>query len=758
MLLNRDEIRARLDAADALNPDLPGGTGGEAYVEAMRALLPHAEALGDPDLLMDVRLGFTWAMLKSDKDADETFRTILPVLRRCLLDWHAAPHLFRPALVTAMWNQFFRVCNIYIRLFPEPAQRVRRLLDELERHCPESRRWTRYAIDHYRMSLEARQGDHEAVDRLWRRLRAQGRPEEHFHLDGLAVGEAFMWQRLGRHDLAIEAMAPVLAGQIEVHDGRDLSDALLVPYLRTGRVSQAVAAHERNHTRHGMKLEELGAHLQFCALTGNEERGLEVLQRNIDRLLTRTSRVEWVWTAAAAVLLCRRVMEKDVDRQWCRSCECDDARCHHDAVMTYADLGGRLRWEVVNLSLELDEMDGSSFMSESVAEIMNAEPILESLPLPSDAAGHHHKAPRPDAHLPDGTDLAAALHEAADLDTWPRFIRTQRILQTALVRDETDVQPDVQPDVRLALLEELMSPELQAEIRGSQQLFGTLTELARAHDAGPSPLGTARLDRLWRAVPFTLDCVLTYPAVHATQIRGLLRTLEPHCRPGTGDLHHLRWFAVELEVRRGDLDAARTAWAAFEALPHIDAYRTRASTLRRARWWLDLGLDDSAYEAMASLPADDDREDHLLPAYLRAGRTEKAHEVHERTYPTAGEAPEIAAHLEFCARTGGFDRGRELIQRNLDLFHTARNDRECSIDRLRAYGAAIRFGERVVEAGLDETWTWPADDCCDPEDGWSYARFASSCRTEAALFATRWDELMGTHATRALVEGTPHRG
>jgi hypothetical protein len=749
MLLNRDEIRERLDAADALNPDLPGGTGGEPYLEAMRALLPHAEALGDPDLLMDVRLGFTWATLKADRSSDETFREMLPVLRRCLLDWHAAPHLFRPALVTAMWNQFFNVCDVYVRLFPQPARRVHRLLDELERHCPESRRWTRYAIDHYRMKLEARQGNREAVERLWRRLRAQGLPQEHFYLAGLAGGEAFMWQRLGRHDRAIEAMAPVLAGQIEVRDGSDRSDVLLVPYLRTGRFDEAVAAHQLNHTRREMKLEELGAHLQFCALTGNEERGIEVLQRNVDRLLTRTSRVEWVWTAAAAVLLCRRVMEKDIDRQWCRSCECEDARCHHDAVMTYADLGGRLRWEAVNLSLELDEMDDSTYMSEAVAEIMRAEPIVESLPLPPDAPGR----PPPAAHLPAGTDLSGALDEAAALDTWPRFIRTQRILQTALVRDETGVQPDI----RLALLEELMSPELRAEIPGSQQLFGTLTELARAHDANPSLLGTARLERLWRAVPFTLGLVLTYPAVHAAQIRGLLRTLEPHCRPGTADLHHLRWSAVELEVRRGDVDAARTAWDAFEALPPTDAYRTRASMLRRARWWLDLGRDGAAFEALASLPSGDDREDHLLPAYLRAGRTEKAREVHERAHPTAREAPEIAAHLDFCALTGGFDRGRDLIQRNLDLFHTARNDRECSIDRLRAYGAAIRFAERLVEAGLDETWTWPADDCCAPEDGWSHARFAASCRTEAALFATRWDDLLATRATRALVAGVPVR-
>lgn len=754
MLLNREEVRARLDAADKLNPDLNEGSGGEPYLRAMRGLLPHAEALGDPDLLMDARLGFTWAVRKADRSLEETLREALPVLRRCLLEWHAAPHRFRPSLVRDMWDQFFNLCDLCIRVFAEPAPRMHRLLDELERHCPESRRWTRYAIDHYRMKLEARRGNHDAVERLWRKLRAQGQPEEHFILGGKLGGEALMWQRLGHDDRAIETMAPMLAGQIEVRDGRDRSGDLLVPYLRTGRVEEAVAAHQRTYTRHDMKLEEFGAHLQFCALTGNEERGIEVMRRNVGKLLTRSGHVEWTWTAAAAVLLCRRIMEKDLDREWPGFCECDESQCHHGAVMSYADLGARLRWEVVRLSLELDEMDDSAFMSEKVAEIMDAAPVMESLPLPPGPARQNRY--RPPAHFSGATNLGRALDEAATLDTWARFIRLQRLLQAALVRDE----PDVQPDIRLALAEELMTRGLLAESRvWRHRLFAVVAELARSYDARPSRLGAARLDRIWRAVPFVLDSVLTYPAVHAAQIGGLLRIMEPHCRPGTDDVRHLRWFAVELAVRRGDAAAARSAWDAFDALPPAGSYRTRTSTLRRVRWWLDLGQDDAALEAveplLADVPHGEDREDYLLSAYLRAGRPEKAHEVHERTYRTAREAPEVAAHLDFCARTGEFERGRELLHRGLGLLHTARNDSECSIDRVRAYGAAIRFSERIVKAGLDETWTWPADDCCAAEDDWSYTRLAESCRTEARLFATRWDELMGAGGAQALVFGAP---
>ena len=750
MPLSRDEIRARLDEADRLNPDLNGGVGGEAYLEAMRGLLPHAEALGEPDLLMDVRLGYTWALLKSDLSADEVFREVLPVLRRCLLDLHAHPGRYRDLLADDLWNQVLNVCSVYIRLFPAPARLLHRLLDELERYCPSSRPWTRYAIDHYRMELFARQGDHEAVERLWVRLRAKGLPRDHFILPGWAGCLAVMWQRLGRDDRALEAMAPLLTGQIETSDGDDHSDALILPYLRTGRFDEAVEAHRRHYARPGMKLEGLAAHLQFCALTGNEERGMEVLQRNVGLLLTRSSEGEWTWTAAAAVLLCRRVMERDLDRRWCRTCECADEECYHDAVMSYADLAGRLYWQVVELSLALDEKDGGTSMSERTTAIMFAEPVVEHLSLPEGRGG----APRPEPHLPADADLAAELERVTGLDTWPRFVRTQRILQTAMVRDETGPQPDI----RLALLDQLTSPELRAEIRGSQQSFGALSDLARwAAGTGPERVGADRLDRMWRAVPVVLNDVLTFPAVHAAQIRGLLRTLEPLCRPGTDDLHHLRWFTVELEVRRGDLDAARAAWAAFEALPPADAHRTREAVLRRALWWLDLRWDEGVREAVAALASGDDREDYLLPVLLRAGEEDRARELHERTYPTVREAPEVAAHLEFCARTGAFERGRELIRRNLDLYHTTRDDTECSIDLLRAYGAGIAFTERLVEAGLDEEWTWPAHECCGAEEGWTYARFAESCRVEARLFATRWDMLMGAGAEAGAGQGPTGR-
>jgi hypothetical protein len=763
MLLDQDEISARLEAADGLDP-ADGGPGGEVYVEAMRSIVPHAEALGDPELVFRVRLSFTWALRSKPlkKGSSDFFGEAIPVLRKCLLMWHAEPHRFPEGDVRAMWNQLFLIVDAYVWLYPQPAPRIHRLLDELERYCPPTRRWTRYAIDHYRMKVEARRGDLDAVERLWRRLRAQTAPEEHLYLDGKAAHDAIMWQRLGRNDRAIEVLAPLVAGQIRTRAGAEHADDLLMPYLRAGRLDEAVAAHQRTYARPGMKLEDVAAHLEFCVRTGNEERGLDVLQRNLHYFEQDVSSVELMWTATAAALLCRRVMEKDLDREWIWPCDCDDPECDAGAVWSYTDLGSRLRWQAVNFSQEVDELNGTSFQSEKIIELLHAEPIVGDLPLPSDTAEPRHRAaPPPAAHLVSATvgDLRDELCAARTLERPKvRSIRMQRLLQNAIAQEH----PEMALEIRLALLEELGSWKHARRHR----LFTTLAEIARLHGtrlhgARPSPLDADRLDRMWAAVPVTLDRILTYPAVHAAQIRGLLRTLEPHCRPGTEDLHHLRWFRVELEVRRGDLHAARAAWAAFGDLPPAHAFTIRPNILRRTRWWLDLGRDDEAVESMAPLladapPGDEDREDYLLLPHLRSGRLDQAREIHERTYRTVHGAPEVAAHLEFCARVGEPDHGRQIVQRNLDLFHTSRDDHECSIDRLRAYGAAIRICERIVADGLDETWTWPADECCPPEDGWTYARFAASCRFEGDLFATRWDELMGTGATRPLIAGFDH--
>lgn len=739
--LDGEELRRRHQAAWRLEPGKPGG-GKEPFVAAMEAVLADAEALGDPETLFRVRIDYGYALRsKSWKHrSQEVIGEALGVLRKALLMWHAEPHRYSPAHVTAMWTQLYNVLDWYIRMDVQPADRVHRLIDELERYCPPERRWSRYALDDARMDLEARRGNVAEVERLWRRLRAQGTPEEHFVPDGHAAGNARMWARLERYDLAFEALAPVVSGQIPVRDDNAYETALLMPYLHTGRLDEAVAAHRRTYALPGLTYEDVAAHLEFCARTGNEERGLDVLHRNLGRIGFDCRFAVHVWTAAAAALLCRRVCAAGLDREWFWPCECDDPDCDYLPLITYAKLGAQLRWRAVNLAREIGEMDGSTDLPERIEALILAEPVVDRLELPPPSAPPARDAgPRLAAHL-DVTDpggLRRELGRARAVEGARRRIgRTQQVVQNATAAGAADVVADA----RFALLDDLLA---EAREGWRRDLFSTVEELLRLHDDRPELFGAERLDALWRAVPVALDRVLARPGPHLRQVRDLLDRLEPRCRPGTDDLHHVRWFRTGEAARRGDPDAARAAWAEFRALPPAARYAGRGHVLRSVLWWLDLGCDGEAFAAAAALPAGDEREDLLLPALLRAGRTERAREVHERAHRTASGAAEVAAHLLYCAEAGALEHGRDLLLRVLDLYHIT-DDEDWEFDLLRAYAGAIRVSEGLVAAGLDEPWTWPADACCEPEDGWSFARLAASCRDYLGVYAHRWEEVLGT--------------
>ncbi|MFF5955065.1 hypothetical protein [Streptomyces luteogriseus] len=88
----------------------------------------------------------------------------------------------------------------------------------------------------------------------------------------------------GDDERALRAWEPVLAGKESCQEepARSLSYALL-PLLRTGRSDRARDLHlagYRGCRRNPSMSGEVGRHLEFCALTGNEARGLELLAEN----------------------------------------------------------------------------------------------------------------------------------------------------------------------------------------------------------------------------------------------------------------------------------------------------------------------------------------------------------------------------------------------------------------------------------------------------------------------------------------------
>lgn len=88
----------------------------------------------------------------------------------------------------------------------------------------------------------------------------------------------------GDDERALRIWEPVLAGKESCQEepARSISYALL-PLLRTGDTDRARALHLTGYRacrRNSSMAAEIGRHLEFCALTGNEARGLELLAEN----------------------------------------------------------------------------------------------------------------------------------------------------------------------------------------------------------------------------------------------------------------------------------------------------------------------------------------------------------------------------------------------------------------------------------------------------------------------------------------------
>ncbi|MFJ1808320.1 MULTISPECIES: hypothetical protein [unclassified Streptomyces] len=88
----------------------------------------------------------------------------------------------------------------------------------------------------------------------------------------------------GDDERALRTWEPVLAGKESCQEepARSVSHALL-PLLRTGHTDRARELHlagYRGCRRNPSMSQEVGRHLEFCALTGNEARGLELLAEN----------------------------------------------------------------------------------------------------------------------------------------------------------------------------------------------------------------------------------------------------------------------------------------------------------------------------------------------------------------------------------------------------------------------------------------------------------------------------------------------
>lgn len=417
---------------------------GPARIAIVEQVLAKAEALGDPDLLYAAHAAATSGYHQSG----EPMKAMM-TFARCLTDYDADPgrrshhdeHLL-------LWH--FKHVVSSMTLFPQLAlTRTMAVLDDMQRRY-QAGGHSLQAVYAYRHDVAAHLGDEEQADHWYRLWDTAPRDalSDCAGCDPSSKAYHLAWR--GRDEDAIALAQDALSGRLTCSEQpHGILTTLLYPYLRTGRLDEARDAHRRAYRALDDNKAELGrvaTHVSFCGVTGNELRGLELIERHLpwlDQAPTPKTEMEF---AASAALVLRRLTEAGQGDLVVRRAA---------GEITVADLGRQLRERAVALSLRFDERNGNSYQSTRIAALIESKPLVAYLPLSVTAAR-----------------AASAEPIAQSADAEPSA-------------DLFEVPADLSLDGRLDLVDELFHAEEQARAKAltarllAEHAGGPLTEQQR---------------------------------------------------------------------------------------------------------------------------------------------------------------------------------------------------------------------------------------------------------------------------------------
>ncbi|MEV4627520.1 hypothetical protein AB0J90_14640 [Micromonospora sp. NPDC049523] len=353
--------------------DMPFGAG---QIAAVEQLIRQVDAKGDQELAFAARMLGTSAYTYGGEPA-KSFVTF----SWCLADYDRNPQPYHQQHVhTLLWH-FKHMVNALLD-FPEvPLERTYAVLDDMERRYREGGH-SLQAVYKYRHLVARHRGADEETEEWYRKWVTAPRDELSDCAGCDPSGQVRHLAGTGQVEAAVAVAEPVLAGQLTCNEQpQGILTSLLVPYLRSGRRERARDAHRRAYRRLRGNLADLGSigeHVEFCAVTGNESRGLEIVERHLDWLDRAPSPADAMSFAAAAALLLRRLDETGhgeltVHRQAYGE--------RPAAELPVGALAEDLRQLAVDLAARFDSRNGTSSQSSWIGRRLAAEPIGEHLPL-----------------------------------------------------------------------------------------------------------------------------------------------------------------------------------------------------------------------------------------------------------------------------------------------------------------------------------------------------------------------------------------
>lgn len=357
-----------LRRAMAENGEEPEGPARNARAEQ---LLAEAEKLAIPLAVIEA-LGHQLKVYNYSSEKDKMFVPFARLLRM----WDERPEDFDEYETHSLHWVFKWMSSGMLDQPHIPLASIEKWLGEME-HRYRLAGHSERAVRSAEFSVAAHVGDVARAERAYGAWLAADR-------DGMADchacelhGQGWWQAEQGRDTEALELWAPVLEGEFAcAHEPHTVLASSLAPLLRLGRVDEARANHLRGFRLVRAMESMRGAyadHVEFCVLTGNEARGLELLAER-PAYFTDTghprSKLEFM---AVVALLMDRLTELGLAEQRVPGPAGRD--------WTAGELAAHARTQALALAAGFDGRNGTGHVSERARARMAQRPLVERLPL-----------------------------------------------------------------------------------------------------------------------------------------------------------------------------------------------------------------------------------------------------------------------------------------------------------------------------------------------------------------------------------------
>lgn len=249
----------------------------ETKVAALERAVEAADAVGDPELVNYALNG----LVDAYEFSRDSTRLLVP-FARLLRNFDTAPDHFDAYLTRALYWTFKWIVDKMIEQPDVPLESIEHWLSEMRSRYAEAG-YSMHAPAAYDMQLAFHLGDY---DRVAAAIEALGEAEEDDMSDCAAcqytsLATVVFYAEEDSADACMEMLAPVLAGDLHcAHEPHYALALSLIPLVELGKPEQARANHMRGYMMCKGKedmVEMIALHAEFCALTGNEARAVEIL-------------------------------------------------------------------------------------------------------------------------------------------------------------------------------------------------------------------------------------------------------------------------------------------------------------------------------------------------------------------------------------------------------------------------------------------------------------------------------------------------